>query len=266
MIYVCSLSKIEQTVAATGAGWMLSLLAEGTPLARPAAIPSERHLYLSMHDIAEAQDRADPAGGRPCAGGSRLRPRLGPQAAAYRALLRGNKPVDGKRLYNCRGAGAAPRRNRTGRDAAAAFAIGHAQSAADCPCGSNAWAGTTAWSRRSVRSAAAQTPSRVSLSAWTSRRRSDSAASFPSPTLLPAGHLPARMTQPQTGQSIAPKSGTRFSAKAMRKQRLNQRARFQDSKGSEDFKFGHVALDWSHEPARQHFASQGAHRSFGLPA
>ena len=56
MIYVCSLSKIEQTVAATGAGWMLSLLAEGTPLARPAAIPSERHLYLSMHDIAEAQD------------------------------------------------------------------------------------------------------------------------------------------------------------------------------------------------------------------
>jgi predicted protein tyrosine phosphatase len=50
------LSKIEQTVAATGAGWMLSLLAEGTPLARPAAIPVDRHLYISMHDIAEAQE------------------------------------------------------------------------------------------------------------------------------------------------------------------------------------------------------------------
>jgi len=55
-IYVCPLSKIEQTVAATGAGWMLSLLAEGTAVTRPAAIGSKCHLHLTMHDIAEAQD------------------------------------------------------------------------------------------------------------------------------------------------------------------------------------------------------------------
>lgn len=56
MIYVCSLAKIEETVARTGAGWMLSLLSEGTAVARPAAIPAERHLHLSMHDIAEQQE------------------------------------------------------------------------------------------------------------------------------------------------------------------------------------------------------------------
>ena len=56
MIYVCPLSKIDETVSRTGAGWMLSLLSEGTPVTRPSMIPVERHLHLSMHDIAEAQD------------------------------------------------------------------------------------------------------------------------------------------------------------------------------------------------------------------
>ncbi|RUW90863.1 tyrosine phosphatase family protein [Mesorhizobium sp. M7A.F.Ca.US.010.02.1.1] len=56
MIHVCSLAKIEETVARTGADRMLSLLAAGTALVRPASIARENHLHLVMHDIAAAQD------------------------------------------------------------------------------------------------------------------------------------------------------------------------------------------------------------------
>lgn len=56
MIYVCPLSRIEETVSAYGAEWMLSLLSEGTAVTRPAAILANRHLHLSMHDIVEAQE------------------------------------------------------------------------------------------------------------------------------------------------------------------------------------------------------------------
>ncbi|MER8502796.1 MULTISPECIES: tyrosine phosphatase family protein [unclassified Mesorhizobium] len=56
MIHVCSLSKVEETVAKTGAGRLLSLLAAGTEVVRPASITRENHLHLVMHDIAVAQE------------------------------------------------------------------------------------------------------------------------------------------------------------------------------------------------------------------
>ena len=56
MIYVCPLSKVEQTVSKTGAGRLLSLLSAGTDMVRPASIAPENHLHLVMHDIAEMQD------------------------------------------------------------------------------------------------------------------------------------------------------------------------------------------------------------------
>ncbi|MDX8444915.1 tyrosine phosphatase family protein [Mesorhizobium captivum] len=56
MIHVCPLSKIEETVARTGAERLLSLLAAGTEVVRPASILAENHLHLVMHDIAVAQD------------------------------------------------------------------------------------------------------------------------------------------------------------------------------------------------------------------
>ncbi|RVC23131.1 protein tyrosine phosphatase, partial [Mesorhizobium sp. M7A.F.Ca.CA.004.04.2.1] len=56
MIHVCSLAKIEETVARSGADRMLSLLAAGTAVVRPASISKENHLHLVMHDIAAAQD------------------------------------------------------------------------------------------------------------------------------------------------------------------------------------------------------------------
>jgi predicted protein tyrosine phosphatase len=55
-IHVCPLSKIDEVVTRTGAGHLLSLLAAGTEMVRPASILPGNHLHLVMHDIAEAQD------------------------------------------------------------------------------------------------------------------------------------------------------------------------------------------------------------------
>ena len=56
MIHVCSLAKLEETVARSSAQRVLSLLAAGTEVTRPASISRENHLHLVMHDIAVAQD------------------------------------------------------------------------------------------------------------------------------------------------------------------------------------------------------------------
>jgi predicted protein tyrosine phosphatase len=56
IIHVCPLSRVEETVTRTGARRLLSLLAAGTEMTRPAAIKADDHLHLSMHDIAEAQE------------------------------------------------------------------------------------------------------------------------------------------------------------------------------------------------------------------
>jgi predicted protein tyrosine phosphatase len=56
MIYVCPLSKVGETVNATGAARLISLLAAGTEMTRPETISQQHHLLLSMHDIAEARD------------------------------------------------------------------------------------------------------------------------------------------------------------------------------------------------------------------
>lgn len=54
-IHVCPLARVEETVAASGAVRLVTLLATGTPFERPAAIARENHLCLWMNDIAEEQ-------------------------------------------------------------------------------------------------------------------------------------------------------------------------------------------------------------------
>ena len=54
-IHVCPLARIGETVAATGARSLVTLLNPGTPVTRPAAIRAERHLYIAVGDIVEAQ-------------------------------------------------------------------------------------------------------------------------------------------------------------------------------------------------------------------
>ncbi|PZN48788.1 MAG: protein tyrosine phosphatase [Proteobacteria bacterium] len=55
-VHVCPLSKLEQVVASTNAGHLLSLLAAGTEMVRPPSIPPRNHLHLVMHDIAQVQE------------------------------------------------------------------------------------------------------------------------------------------------------------------------------------------------------------------
>jgi predicted protein tyrosine phosphatase len=54
-IHVCPLARVDETVAATGARSLVTLLNPGTPVVRPAAIPAMRHLYIGVADIVEAQ-------------------------------------------------------------------------------------------------------------------------------------------------------------------------------------------------------------------
>ena len=52
-IHVCPLARIDETVAATGARSLVTLLNPGTPVVRPTAIAAERHLFIAVGDIIE---------------------------------------------------------------------------------------------------------------------------------------------------------------------------------------------------------------------
>ena len=51
MIHVCPLSRLQETVASTGARHVVSLLGREDNLSRPATILPENHLWLQVHDI-----------------------------------------------------------------------------------------------------------------------------------------------------------------------------------------------------------------------
>ncbi len=52
-LHVCSLARLPEVVDTCGASHLVSLVSTDTPVQRPACIPADRHLLLSMHDIAE---------------------------------------------------------------------------------------------------------------------------------------------------------------------------------------------------------------------
>ncbi|MBB4040230.1 putative protein tyrosine phosphatase [Microvirga flocculans] len=53
ILHVCPLSRLHETVAATRASHMVSLMGPGAIVERPAGIAAERHLFLSVSDIVE---------------------------------------------------------------------------------------------------------------------------------------------------------------------------------------------------------------------
>jgi predicted protein tyrosine phosphatase len=55
-LHVCPLSRLPETVAATGASHVLTLVNVGTPLERPALIDAENHAVIGVSDIAEPRD------------------------------------------------------------------------------------------------------------------------------------------------------------------------------------------------------------------
>lgn len=59
--HVCSLSRLEATVARVGASHVATLINAGTPVARPIGIPPENHLFLGFNDIVEPAEGLTPA-------------------------------------------------------------------------------------------------------------------------------------------------------------------------------------------------------------
>ena len=55
-LHVCPLSRLPETVAATGASHMLTLVNVGTPMERPALIAAENHAVVGVSDIAAPMD------------------------------------------------------------------------------------------------------------------------------------------------------------------------------------------------------------------
>lgn len=62
MIHVCPLARIEEVAASSGAGRMVTLLTDGTPVTRPARLLADDHLILTMHDITEELPEMTPPG------------------------------------------------------------------------------------------------------------------------------------------------------------------------------------------------------------
>ncbi len=50
-LHVCSLSRLDEIVTASGARSVVTLINVGTPVTRPAAIAQDRHLFIGMSDI-----------------------------------------------------------------------------------------------------------------------------------------------------------------------------------------------------------------------
>jgi predicted protein tyrosine phosphatase len=55
-LHVCPLSRLPETVAATGASHVLTLVNVGTPLERPALIDAANHAIIGVSDIAAARE------------------------------------------------------------------------------------------------------------------------------------------------------------------------------------------------------------------
>jgi predicted protein tyrosine phosphatase len=55
-LHVCSLNRVAETVRATGARSLVTLINVDTLVSRPAEIDPQRHLFLGMSDISEPLD------------------------------------------------------------------------------------------------------------------------------------------------------------------------------------------------------------------
>jgi predicted protein tyrosine phosphatase len=62
MIHVCSLSRLHDTVAATGARHVVSLLGNQDNLTLPPGIARSDHLWLQFHDVEPRDGHIHPAG------------------------------------------------------------------------------------------------------------------------------------------------------------------------------------------------------------
>ena len=112
MIHVCSLAALPETVRATGASHILTVMANVDQVQRPASVLEANHLRVSMDDITEQMDGFRAPRGSAYRKGAEFRPQLGPQRADGGALLCRHQPLDRERLRRRLHAQSAPRRDR----------------------------------------------------------------------------------------------------------------------------------------------------------
>lgn len=62
MIHVCSLARLDETVASCGARRVVSLVNAGTPMRLPASVRNDDHLFLAMNDIVDLTPGLTPPG------------------------------------------------------------------------------------------------------------------------------------------------------------------------------------------------------------
>jgi predicted protein tyrosine phosphatase len=55
-LHVCSLARLHETVAATRASHLITLINQATAVERPASIAAERHLFVGVSDIVDPID------------------------------------------------------------------------------------------------------------------------------------------------------------------------------------------------------------------
>jgi len=60
MLYVCSLSKLEETASQTGAKHLVTLINSDMDVPTPQGIASDRHLFLGFNDIVSPIDGLTP--------------------------------------------------------------------------------------------------------------------------------------------------------------------------------------------------------------
>ncbi len=69
MLHVCSLAALPETVRATGASHVLTVMANVDQVQRPASVLEANHLKVSMDDITEQMDGFRGAVGRSISSG-----------------------------------------------------------------------------------------------------------------------------------------------------------------------------------------------------
>lgn len=55
-VYVCPLSRLDQTVEQSGASHIATLINQDTPVRRPDSIAADNHLFLGFNDISTPMD------------------------------------------------------------------------------------------------------------------------------------------------------------------------------------------------------------------
>lgn len=55
-IHVCSLARLHDTVAASGASHVVTLINDGTLVKRPTTIDADRHLFIAVGDVVAPTD------------------------------------------------------------------------------------------------------------------------------------------------------------------------------------------------------------------